>query len=889
MKRKIYKLFSRANGLLALTLSLLSTAGNAQAVYTFSYTGGQQTVALAPGNYSFQCWGGDGGLGNINSGSVPNSQIAGGVGGYSTRTITITSPTTLNVVVGGRGSDGFLNPTAPGGYNGGGNGSAASTHRGGGGGGGSHIATVAGVLSSLSGNQAAVLIVGGGGGGGGNQSIGGHGGGLNGVQPASATQFSSRIAGGGGTQTGPGSCGSYGGTGAAFGQGGTSPQNLAGGGGGGWYGGCTGDNSTGGGGGSGYVGAVPNASTIVFGTTGFITNPDPTGNGRIIITSLCNITLSSSSPNSLNPSICAGQSLTLTTNAASNYTWSTGGTTTTSIVVNPTVSTTYSVIGTSTANCQASNNISVTVNSGLPAMAISNPSNSVCSGRSVVLTATGALTYTWSGGVQNGQPFTPASTATYVVTGQNGCGTSTAATAVTVSPLQVAVSANPPSLCQGSAATLIAVSAVNGYTWVPGNITGNNAIVGPMANTIYTVTASDGTCTNTQTVAITSLQTPTLSISPAFVSVCAGETASFSISGVGTGGTYNWMSGSASGTTYTLAPASNSLVSVVGTNTLNCSATAQGAVIVTQPAPLSIVASKTLICQGAQAVLTASGSNTYQWSGGPSTAVYSVSPSAANTVYTVTGSNTSNTCTATRTIEVAVLTPSVNYTSSLTICQGGSATLSASGANTYTWGTVNTQTTGVLVVTPNTSTNYVLIANTQSLSTICTSTYAANIVVNQNPTLTIAASKTTAICRGNSVVLTASGAQTYTWSNNATTTSISVSPTVTTTYSVIGTSSVECSSTQQRLVVVSACTGVEEMDLAKSISVFPNPGNGNFTIRSEYDMNIQVLSVLGQIMREVNVTGQNDHNLNLTDLPAGLYFLRENNNSNMTVRIVIEK
>lgn len=888
MKKKLFKLFSSANGLLALVLSLSSVDGNAQAVFPFSFTGGQQTVALAVGNYSFQCWGADGGLGNINSGSVPNSQILGGIGGYSSRTITITSPTTLFIVVGGRGADGFLNPTAPGGYNGGGNGSTASTHRGGGGGGASHIATATGILSSLSGNQAAVQIVGGGGGGGGNQSIGGHGGGLNGIQPAPSTQFSNRTAGGGGSQTGGGVCFSMG-SGAVFGQGGTSTQNLAGGGGGGWYGGCTGDNSTGAGGGSGYVGAVANASTIVFGSAGFITNPDLTGNGRVIITSLCNITLSSSGPNSLNPSICSGQSLTLTTNAASNYTWSTGNSAATSIVVNPTTTTTYSVIGTSTANCQASNNISIIVNSGLPVLSISNPSNTVCSGRSVTLAASGALTYTWSGGIQNGLGFTPANTATYVVTGQNGCGTSTAATAVTVTPLPVSVTANPPSLCQGSAATLIAVSSVSGFTWVPGNITGNNAIVGPMANTVYTVTASDGICTNTQTVAITSLQTPTLALAPAIASICAGQSATFSVSGAGVGGTYNWLSGSGTGATFIVTPATNSLISVSGTNTLNCTSAAQSALIVDQPAPLSVVANKTLICQGTQAVLTAAGSSSYQWSGGPSTTVYSVSPSAASTVYTVTGSNTSNPCTATRTIEIAVITPSVNYTSSLSICDGASATLTATGANTYTWGGVNTQATGILVVTPSSSTNYVLIANTQSLSTICTSTYAATVQVNQNPTLTIAASRTTAVCRGNSVVLTAGGAQTYTWSNNATTASISVSPSVTTIYSVIGTSSLDCSATQQRAVTVSACTGLNEMDLAKSLVVYPNPSNGNFTIRSDYDMTIQVLSVLGQIISEINLTAQSDHNLNLTDLPAGLYILRANNNSNSTIRIVVEK
>jgi len=79
------------------------------------------------------------------------------------------------------------------------------------------------------------------------------------------------------------------------------------------------------------------------------------------------------------------------------------------------------------------------------------------------------------------------------------------------------------------------------------------------------------------------------------------------------------------------------------------------------------------------------------------------------------------------------------------------------------------------------------------------------------------------------------------------------------------------------------------MNLSKSLVVFPNPSSGYFTIRSDYDMTIQVLGVLGEVIREIDLTSQNNFNLNLTDLPAGLYFLKENNTSNSAVRIVIEK
>jgi hypothetical protein len=59
------------------------------------------------------------------------------------------------------------------------------------------------------------------------------------------------------------------------------------------------------------------------------------------------------------------------------------------------------------------------------------------------------------------------------------------------------------------------------------------------------------------------------------------------------------------------------------------------------------------------------------------------------------------------------------------------------------------------------------------------------------PTLTTAASSPT-ICAGTPVTFTASGASTYTWNTNATTATISVTPSVNTTYTVIGSSAASC-------------------------------------------------------------------------------------------------
>jgi hypothetical protein len=62
----------------------------------------------------------------------------------------------------------------------------------------------------------------------------------------------------------------------------------------------------------------------------------------------------------------------------------------------------------------------ITINP-LPSVFAGN-NQTVCNGSQVTLTASGATTYLWNNGVQNGEPFTPNATQTYVVTGTNANG-----------------------------------------------------------------------------------------------------------------------------------------------------------------------------------------------------------------------------------------------------------------------------------------------------------------------------------------------------------------------------------------------------------------------------------------------------------------------------------
>ena len=139
-----------------------------------------------------------------------------------------------------------------------------------------------------------------------------------------------------------------------------------------------------------------------------------------------------------------------------------------------------------------------------------------------------------------------------------------------------------------------------------------------------------------------------------------------------------------------------------------------------------------------------------------------------------------------------------------TFCEGGSVMLTASSAASYNWNTGETTQS----ITVSTTGNYSLF-----YMGACGSATSNTIAVTVNAALELSISGTTTICNGLSTTLTASGATSYTWSNSQTTAGITVSPTVSTTYSVIGTSN-GCSASTSQLVTVNNCMPVVQGSIA---------------------------------------------------------------------------
>ncbi len=210
--------------------------------------------------------------------------------------------------------------------------------------------------------------------------------------------------------------------------------------------------------------------------------------------------------------------------------------------------------------------------------------------------------------------------------------------------------------------------------------------------------------------------------------------------------------------------------------------------------PTVTVSGNTLICAGFSTTLTASGASTYTWTAGPINANYIVNP-VINTTYTVTGTDVSG-CQnlATKTVSITP-SPTINISGATIICSGQSSSLTASGANTYTW-TGGPATPGYLV-SPLINTTYTVTGTNISG---CMNTSVKTVTVNPSPTLSISGNAT--VCAGQSTTLTANGAVTYTWNTGSNSSTVNVTPSVTTTYTASGTSGLGCSGSATKIITV---------------------------------------------------------------------------------------
>jgi len=555
--------------------------------------------------------------------------------------------------------------------------------------------------------------------------------------------------------------------------------------------------------------------------------------------------------------VCIGSSITLSALGANTYTWDDNVGTTANVIVAPTTKTLYTVTGYDSNGCSDMDTMSVNVNP-LPVID-AGPSGTICIGDSVQLHAFGGVIFKWdnSSSLNKDIYFNPwakptiNTTYTVTITNSKGC-SDTDVTDVTVNPLPIVTVSPDKEICMNSSTPIFATGGST-YTWFPkeaiNDFTKDTAIVSPTVSVYYSVTVKDNNgCSETNRVFITVNPLPDVNVTQDKTIICLGDSAILTASGATN---YTWSNGSTLaqiivsptdtiiyfvegtdnkgckgydtvtvavnqipvadagidreicfGDTVTIKAnygmdlynwtsgdnTKNSTVKPSSTETYILTVTKDGCtdtddVIVTvYDNPILIVSGDQSLCFNDSVTITATGGNAYYWNTGDSIASITVKP-AYTTTYYVTTQNQYN-CTANDSVIVSINPlPTVNVTSDKSICIGQTVSLSASGADLYSWepaSSLDDNHSATPIASPTGTTTYTLTLTNNTGN--CTAT--AQVVVNVFEYPNITYSNDTNICRGSVISLWASGGDSYKWSNGASDSAITIGDTASIIYAV---------------------------------------------------------------------------------------------------------
>jgi len=462
-----------------------------------------------------------------------------------------------------------------------------------------------------------------------------------------------------------------------------------------------------------------------------------------------------------------------------------------------------------------------------------------------------------------------------VIITQNSVAPFTAATGNVVSN----VTCNGANNGIASAIVTNSAPAFTTYSWAP--VGGSQDTAYGLSNGTYTVTVT-GYC-GSATASVTITQPNILTVSGNVVNnvTCNGSNNGSARAIVGGGTmpyTYSWTGGG--GTKDTASGLSNGIYKVTIVDFNGCSNSTT--VTITQPNLLTADAlfganAACGISNGfaTSAITGGTGPYTYSWTGGSTNT--SISGLSGGT-YMVNVTD-SHGCGATSSVNITE-TPAV-FAAASTIannaCNGGNqGTVLSNVAGgmppfTYAWSGGGGNNFSAAGLTAGTYTVTVTDANG------CTST-AASIVTQPTAIMVITDSTVDpGNCTGSAWVIVSGGVTpyTYSWDNGGTT------------YKVFG----ECRGTYcctitdanrcEEIVCirVRSLTGVENIEAGSGISVFPNPNNGEFTIRSSVDGGsslVEIYNTLGEKVYTTTLTTTQggDNTINISSQPNGIYFYR---------------
>ncbi len=612
--------------------------------------------------------------------------------------------------------------------------------------------------------------------------------------------------------------------------------------------------------GSGIVSGASSSSVIVNAAGSYTLNVTNTTNGCIsqtIVTVSSNTTSPIVNAGSNQTLTCASPSVTL--NGSANPSTVTvnwlGGVcgSASSLTTSACAPSIYTLNVTNPLNgCTNSSTVQVFANSSVPSVSVSNTGTINCNNSTVQVvasTTSSPVSYTWNGpGIVSGNGTASISvnasgTYTVVVTNTvNGCSST-----ITNS---VSVDVTAPSLTTNITGTITCSSpSVNIYTNAGGGSysytwNGSGIISGNGTPTIsvnqggnYTVTVSNNIngCSSSSAVSVsTDTNAPSVGVSPLSQTLsCTTPTAQISASS--SASSYSWSgAGIISGAnTATISINTPGIYTVVATAANGCTAQATSTVLPDANAPILTLSSSsnTITCSNSNPTISVSTGTltnvSYSWM--PSSGISTGSNSATATFttggsYSVIVTNLSNGCSTTTFVTISTNTnaPSVNSSVSNSItCVTNSAQVIAFTTDspvTYAWnglGIVSGLGTGTITINQSGIYSYT-VTNTANG---CLATGTIN--VGSNLSLPINISGLSALCSGHTTTLTASGATSYTWSTGDNSSSIIVTPSVNTTYTVTGISGV-CSGTALVNISVNTTPTVTATPLTATIAIGDN-------------------------------------------------------------------
>ena len=284
--------------------------------------------------------------------------------------------------------------------------------------------------------------------------------------------------------------------------------------------------------------------------------------------------------------ICEGESVTISANGASTYTWNNLGAGQTKIV-SPTVTTTYVVTGLQNPTlCTDVDSVKIIVNP-LPTLTASAlPNDSLCLGENLTLVS-GAANATWNNGVFEGIMFTPTlGSINYIVTSTdaNNCTNKDTINVKVFSPPVVSASVSAPgAICSGNLVTLNGFGAQT-YVWdslgFDIGILNGVPFAPASGNHVFTVTGTDANgCAGTAVQSLTVNASPLVSgvSSAGGASVCEGDLVS--LSATGNGQSYSWDKGVVDGVNFS-PPVGTTTYTVTATSANQCVSTATVTLVV---------------------------------------------------------------------------------------------------------------------------------------------------------------------------------------------------------------------------------------------------------------------------------------------------------------------